>query len=155
MSNSAEARAREIKRLAWLLDDAIRLPGGYRVGVDGIIGLVPGIGDAVGLAASTYILLRARRFGLPGSVMARMAGNVLLELVVGAVPVAGDLFDFVFKANRRNVALMEKYFADAPRTRRRSRAAVVATAVLAGVVIVAAFYGAVTLLQWLWNLAQG
>jgi Domain of unknown function (DUF4112) len=102
----AAARAR-LQRLAWLLDSAIPLPGGYRVGLDGLIGLVPGLGDVVGALLSSYIVVEAARLRVPGSVLLRMLFNLALELVVGALPVVGDLFDVAFKANERNVRLIE------------------------------------------------
>ena len=99
-------RAR-LKRVAWLLDSAIPLPGGYRIGLDGLIGLVPGLGDVVAALLSSYIVVEAARLRVPASVLLRMGLNVALELIIGAVPVAGDLFDFAFKANERNVRLLE------------------------------------------------
>lgn len=99
-------RAR-LKRLAWLLDSAIPLPGGYRIGLDGLIGLVPGLGDVVAALLSSYIVLEAARLRVPASVLLRMGLNVALELIIGAVPVVGDLFDLAFKANERNVRLLE------------------------------------------------
>ncbi|OYD24999.1 DUF4112 domain-containing protein [Oceanimonas baumannii] len=108
--NQQETRAK-LDRLAWLLDSAIRLPGGLRIGLDGMMGLIPGVGDLAGALFSSYILLQAARMKVPVSVLARMAFNILLELVIGSIPVLGDLFDFFFKANRRNVRLMEKYLA--------------------------------------------
>ncbi len=109
-----EHARRRLDRIAWWLDDAFRLPGGYRVGLDGFIGLVPGIGDAAGLVASSYVILQAYRLGAPAPMLMRMTGNVVLELLVGVVPVLGDLFDFVFKANRRNVTLLTESFTAAP-----------------------------------------
>jgi hypothetical protein len=103
------AAIRRLDRFSWLLDSAIRLPGGFRIGVDGIIGLVPGLGDLAAAGLSSYIILEAARMKLPGRVLARMGLNVLLELVVGVIPIFGDLFDFAFKANRRNVRLMTDY----------------------------------------------
>jgi hypothetical protein len=102
----AAVRAR-LKRVAWLLDSAIPLPGGYRIGLDGLIGLVPGLGDVVAALLSSYIVVEAARLRVPASVLLRMGLNVALELIIGAVPVAGDLFDFAFKANERNVRLLE------------------------------------------------
>lgn len=104
--HQAAVRAR-LKRLAWLLDSAIPLPGGYRIGLDGLIGLVPGLGDVVAALLSSYIVVEAARLRVPASVLLRMGLNVALELIIGAVPVAGDLFDFAFKANERNVRLLE------------------------------------------------
>ncbi|MBM7454985.1 hypothetical protein HNR62_000835 [Oceanisphaera litoralis] len=108
-STDHEATVRRLERLSWLLDSAIRLPGGFRVGLDGIIGLVPGIGDLAGAGLSSYIILEAARMKLPAGVLARMGLNVLLELSIGIIPLFGDLFDFAFKANRRNVRLLNEY----------------------------------------------
>ncbi|MBO1519106.1 DUF4112 domain-containing protein [Oceanisphaera sp. DM8] len=100
---------RRIERLAWLLDAGIRLPGGFRIGLDGIIGLIPGIGDLVGAVLSSYIVVEAARLKVPLRIRARMVLNILIELVVGVLPIAGDLFDFAFKANLRNVGLLNAY----------------------------------------------
>jgi len=97
-----------LRHLAELLDSAIPLPGGYRIGLDGLIGLIPGVGDAVGACAGAYIVVRAAQLGASTATLVRMIWNVILETLVGAVPVLGDLFDFVWKANNRNVALLEK-----------------------------------------------
>lgn len=113
-------RAR-LRRLAWLLDSSIRLPGGYRVGMDGILGLVPGIGDLFAALLSSYIVAEAARLRVPGSVLLRMVSNIGLELVIGLVPVVGDLFDFVFKANERNVRLIENWLDEPGKTQRESR----------------------------------
>jgi hypothetical protein len=111
--------------MAWLLDNSIPLPGGFRIGVDAIIGLIPGIGDAIGALISVYILNEARALGAPRSVLLRMSGNVLIETLVGAIPFAGDLFDAGFKANMRNIALLERYHLDPTGSARSSRAFVV------------------------------
>lgn len=97
-----------VRGLARLLDSSIALPGGYRIGIDGLIGLVPGIGDAAAASISAYIVIQAARLGASTTTLIRMMGNILLELLVGIVPVLGDLFDFVWKANNRNVALLER-----------------------------------------------
>ncbi|MDX1625882.1 MAG: DUF4112 domain-containing protein [Wenzhouxiangellaceae bacterium] len=110
MADSAptdEALSR-VRQLARLLDSSIRLPGGYRIGLDGLIGLIPGIGDAAAASISAYIVIQAARMGAPTTTLIRMMGNILLELLVGIVPVLGDLFDFAWKANNRNVALLER-----------------------------------------------
>lgn len=119
--SDAEAR---LQRLAWLLDSAFPLPGGFRIGLDGLIGLVPGIGDVAGAIMSSYLIYEARRMNAPQSVLLRMVGNVLIETVVGAIPLLGDVFDFAFKANQRNVGLLTKYRLDPRRTVTHSRWAV-------------------------------
>lgn len=103
-----EARKR-VQRLARLMDSSIRLPGGYRIGFDGLIGLVPGVGDLATAGVSCYIIVQAARAGVPTRVLARMVWNVGLDAVIGSVPLVGDLFDFAFKANLRNARLMEAY----------------------------------------------
>lgn len=115
-------------RIAKLLDETFTVPGtDLRVGIDGLIGLIPGIGDALGAALSSSVLFIAARAGVSTSVLLRMAGNVLVELAVGAIPVVGDLFDFAWKANRKNAELLERAMDDPKRAGRNS------TALLAGV----------------------
>jgi Domain of unknown function (DUF4112) len=100
--------------LATVFDTAFILPGtNVRFGVESILRLVPGIGDAIASALSCYLLYEAHRLGVPRLLFARMAANVALEGLVGAVPLAGDAFDVFFRANRRNVALLRKHFARA------------------------------------------
>jgi hypothetical protein len=98
--------------LATAFDTAFILPGtNVRFGVESLLRLIPGIGDVIASALSCYLLYEARRLGVPRLLFARMAGNVALEALVGAVPLAGDAFDVFFRANRRNVALLRKHFA--------------------------------------------
>jgi hypothetical protein len=119
-TSSAE-RIRRLRSLAWLLDNSIPLPGGLRVGLDAVIGLVPGIGDAIGAVISAYIVNEARSLGAPRSVLMRMTGNILIEAIVGSIPFAGDIFDAAYKANMRNLALLERYQLDPVGSRRSSR----------------------------------
>ena len=136
----AGERLRRLRGIAWLLDNSIPLPGGYRIGIDAIIGLVPGIGDAIGALLSAFILNEARSLGAPRSVLMRMTGNVALETLIGAIPFAGDLFDAAFKANMRNLALLERYHLDPTGSRRNSAWFVVGFSALL-VLIVAAMVG--------------
>lgn len=104
------ARAARIRRIATLMDDSIRIPLiGRRIGLDGLVGLIPGVGDAVSGAVSVYLILEAARAGARKRALARMALNAGLDSLVGAIPVVGDLFDLAFKANLRNarIALAE------------------------------------------------
>lgn len=119
-ADSAE-RARRLRAIAWLMDNSIPLPGGFRIGLDAIIGLVPGVGDAIGAVISAYIINEARSMGAPRSVLLRMMSNVMLETLIGAIPFAGDLFDAAFKANTRNLALLAQYQLDPVGSRRGSR----------------------------------
>lgn len=104
------ARLAKLRRLAWLLDAAFVLPGTkFRFGIDGIVGLAPGIGDTLMGLTSLYIVWEARKLGLPVGKLARMVGNVGVETLAGSVPVVGDLFDAAFKANLRNIAIIEEH----------------------------------------------
>lgn len=103
----SEGHLRQLRALARLLDSSIPLPGGYRIGLDGLIGLIPGFGDAVGASLSAYIVWRAAQVGASWTTLLRMAGNVLIDGFVGLIPILGDLFDFAFKANQRNMELLE------------------------------------------------
>jgi hypothetical protein len=104
----ADARTR-VHRLARLMDSSIRLPGGFRMGIDGLIGLVPVIGDPAAAGTSFYIVAEASRAGVAASVLVRMVLNVALDAVVGAIPLLGDVIDVAFKANLRNARLMDRY----------------------------------------------
>ena len=101
-------KLRNLERISSVMDSSIRLPGGYRIGWDGIIGLIPGIGDLVGMGVSLYIMAGAMRLGASRMTMLRMLGNVALESTVGAIPVFGDLFDLAFKANSRNMKILNR-----------------------------------------------
>ena len=102
------AEFKRLKQMARVLDSAITLPGGFRIGLDGMVGLIPGIGDAIGASAATYIVIRAAQMGASTTSLIRMMWNIILEAIVGAVPLLGDLFDFIWKANDKNIALLEK-----------------------------------------------
>jgi len=101
---------RRLARLAWLLDSSIPVPGTrFSIGLDALIGLVPVVGDLVGVLLSCYILGEAARLGASRGVLARMALNIALEGVIGVVPLAGDLFDAAWKANQRNLRLLNEW----------------------------------------------
>src|SRR6186713_1176936 len=130
---SGVARARGLARL---LDDLIRVPGtNIGIGLDPIIGLIPGVGDVLGGVMSSYILLVAAQEGAPTSVLVRMLGNIALDSLVGIVPVLGDLFDVGVKSNRRNVDLLERYLGSPKETKAASRG-VVALILLAAVLLI-------------------
>jgi hypothetical protein len=142
-------RLERLRRIATLLDNAVPIPGTkYRVGLDPILGLIPGIGDAIGAAMAGYILVEAVRFGVPRSVLVRMLLNVGLDTAVGAVPGLGDLFDFVWKADAKNLALLHEHLGRPVAARRASRRVV--ALVVAAVALLAA--GAVALVVLLSQL---
>ena len=107
-----EERVARLDVLANLLDTAFILPGtNVRFGFDALIGLVPGIGDAITTAISLYIVLEARQLGAPAHLILRMLANVVVDGFVGAVPLVGDAFDVLWRANRRNVWLLREWLA--------------------------------------------
>jgi hypothetical protein len=101
---------RRLEAFADVLDARFRVPGtGWRFGLDSIVGLVPGVGDAATAAVALWVLWQSHRLGASKAVLARMAGNVALDAVFGSVPLVGDIFDATFKSNRRNVALLRRH----------------------------------------------
>jgi hypothetical protein len=109
-AQSRAARIARIDALATLLDTAFIVPGtNIRFGVDAMIGLIPGIGDVITTAMSLYIVREARALGVPHHLIVRMLGNVALDGIVGAVPLLGDVFDVMWRANRRNIALLRNH----------------------------------------------
>jgi hypothetical protein len=105
------AVARNLERIAWLMDRAIKVPGTkITLGLDALLGLVPVGGDVLtGLVQVALVLVALKYYRVPRHVAARMAGNVLLDVAVGAIPLLGDMFDVVFKANTKNLKLLEPY----------------------------------------------
>lgn len=126
--------------MTWLLDDAFGVPGTrLRFGLEPVVGLVPWLGDLVSAAFGLWIVVEGARAGLPRVVVGRMLVNSLLDLTVGAIPLLGDAFDFVYKSNTRNLRLLQR-FADDPdaSTREQWLFVAVALTILAGALLVVA-----------------
>jgi uncharacterized protein DUF4112 len=110
MPSRADRNLETLRRWAGLLDNAFRVPGTQiRFGLDPILGLFPGIGDLATPVLSVLILVHGARVRVPKVVLARMVLNALIDFVVGAIPVLGDLFDFGWKSNAWNLALLERH----------------------------------------------
>jgi hypothetical protein len=108
------ATLNRIRKLSRLMDTAIGIPGTkFRIGLDPIIGLVPGAGDIVDTAFSAYLIYLATRFNIPQKTLGKMIYNIGLEAVVGSVPLVGDIFDAFYKSNMRNLALLEAHLEEA------------------------------------------
>ena len=103
-----------IERAARLFDTSIGLPGGFKIGIDGLVGLIPGIGDIIMGISSAYIVREANKLNLPKGTISRMVLNIIIDSGVGLIPLAGDIFDFFFKANTKNVNLAREAFGMAP-----------------------------------------
>lgn len=105
-----DAAWERLETVARLMDRAFTIPGtGIRFGLDNLIGLVPGIGDAVGAVVSLWVVAEARRLGAPKTLVARMLANVAIDGLAGSVPLVGDIFDVAFKANIRNLELLRQH----------------------------------------------
>lgn len=112
-SIATDVRLERLRRLARWLDSGIRVPGTqFRIGLDPILGLVPGVGDAAGAIMACAILVEAVRRGVPRYLLIGMATNIAIDATIGAIPVAGDVFDMAWKANERNFSLLERHIAE-------------------------------------------
>ena len=120
-AGDSERRLKRLRALAWMLDRSIPL-GRWRIGLDPIIGLLPGAGDWIGAVLSLYVVYESARLGAPARLLARMGGNILVDVLIGTIPLVGDLFDFAWQANSRNLALIENHYrAGLPRDRLKPR----------------------------------
>lgn len=119
-----------------MLDEAIRIPGtNIRIGLDALLGLLPGGGDVAGGLFSGLIILQAARVGAPTAVLGRMLANVAIDVVVGTIPLLGDLFDVAWRSNSRNVRLLDAW-RERPTSTKRASAATVAAIIVALLVLI-------------------
>lgn len=144
-----------LRKFARLMDEAFPLPGtNIRVGLDAVIGLIPGIGDVVGGVLSTWIVVGALRHRVPPSIIARMVLNICIDLLFGAVPVAGDVFDFLFEENMKNMRLLEKHRDRRQPPRSTTQIALVAALILAFILLIALLLVAAVVALVVWLIAQ-
>jgi len=144
-----------IRALTHVLDDAIVIPGTQiRFGLDPILGLLPGGGDAIGSVMSVYIVAECLRLGLPKATLGRMLSNLLIDTVVGSVPIAGDIFDVGWKANSQNLKLIEAHLNDpAPQTAADQRFIFLIALGLLGILAIALVLTTllVAAIGWIWR----
>lgn len=138
-------RTATLRRLTWLLDDAIRLPLGFRMGLDALIGLVPGLGDLVGGGAALYGIGVAWKLGAPPLVLTRMVMNASIDALLGSIPLLGDLWDVGFASHRRNLAILERWL-ERPHAAHRNS---VWALVIAGASLIAVLLGAFAFAIWM------
>lgn len=152
-SRVRRSRARA-QKIAWLLDGALRLPGTkFRFGLDSIIGLIPGVGDVIGLLLGATLLYEAVRVGAPRALLAKMVGNAATDALGGLVPGIGDLFDFAFRSNRRNANLLLEHL---DRIEAQPASAGRGGSRLLAMLLISVFLlAAVALLAWVWSLWLG
>jgi uncharacterized protein DUF4112 len=122
LETRSDPRLERLRALAQLMDGGLGVPGTrFRFGLDPIIGLIPGIGDAIGAIVSVFIVFQAARLGTPKATLVRMMSNIGLDTIVGEIPLLGDLFDFGWKSNLRNIALLEQHLQQPVTAQRTSR----------------------------------
>jgi hypothetical protein len=143
----SQRRLQRLRRLSWVLDRSIPI-GRWRIGLDPIIGILPGAGDWIGAVLSLYVVYESARLGAPAHLLARMGGNILVEALVGTIPLLGDLFDFAWQANSRNLALIESHHSKVRTTGLKPRPMTSIWLMLAAVcvVVIAVVTGLVVLL---------
>jgi hypothetical protein len=152
----ATVATERLRDLARVLDEAIRIPGtNIRVGLDALLGLLPGGGDVAGGLFSGLIILQAARAGAPTPILGRMLANVAVDVVIGAIPLLGDLFDVAWRANTRNVRLLDSWRERPVSTKRAS--ALTVGAILAGLLllVVLAVWGSIAMFGALFDLLRG
>ena len=147
----ADERLRWVERIARLMDSQFQLPGTrFRFGLDPLLGLLPIVGDLSSTAVSVALLLTMLRHGASGAVVVRMAFNIFIDTVVGAIPILGNVFDFAYKSNERNVALLRRHYAEG---RHQGSGKGLVALLLLGFLVVFGLvgWGSVVLLRELWQ----
>lgn len=149
--SDADERLRWVARVAKLMDSQFKLPGtGFRFGLDPLLGLIPIVGDLSSTAVSVALLLTMFRHGASGAVVVRMAFNIFLDTIVGAIPLVGNVFDFAYKSNERNVALLRRHYAEGKHTGSGKGLLVLLLVAFAGLLGLVG-WGSAVLLRWGWR----
>ncbi|MFT6100632.1 MAG: hypothetical protein ACJAYF_003193 [Arenicella sp.] len=143
---------KRLDNLAWALDSVVPLPGGFRLGLDGLIGLVPVVGDGITALLSSYVIGEGVRNGAPKSVILKMLANLLVDTVIGAIPFFGDVFDVVNRSNYKNVNLLRSYLDKPVEVKRASRLWVAMVVVGVISIIAASLWAFFSILTWLVGL---
>src|SRR5688500_12802239 len=160
MDDKGRPELERLRAITRLFDQAFVVPGTrWRFGIDALFGLIPGLGDIAGAMVAVYALRVARGLGAPAPVQLRMLGNIAVDALVGTVPVIGDLFDFVYKAQTRNLALLDAWLDTPHETERRSRRGIVLLPLMVLLVFVTLTVLGIWVLflafQWLMRLGAG
>ena len=146
----------QVELIADVLDRAIRIPGtNMRVGIDPLLGLIPGVGDVIGAGVSGYTMLLAARLGAPKSVLVRMLANVAIDSAIGAIPAVGDLFDFAWKSNSKNVDLLREHVGRPVEARKTSMGFLALMLLLLVLLLIGAVWAAVQVVQFLASVTIG
>jgi len=138
-----------------MLDSAVRIPGTQiRIGAESVFGIIPVVGDVAGAALSGYIVLASARLGAPPSTIIRMLVNIGIDTIVGAVPILGDMFDVAYRANMRNVELLDSHLGESPQTRRANWWVIIGVLAVLLLLSIGAIALALAILRFLAGLAM-
>ncbi len=145
-----------LRSLSTLLDNSITIPGtSYRIGLDPFLGLLPGVGDYAGAAISAFIVIQGARLGASKTTLTRMVTNIIIESFAGSVPIVGDIFDASWKANLKNVALLENHVASSTRREKADSWFVFLLLAVLALVVILTTTIFVLILSFLWQVIQG
>jgi len=149
---SPSAHIQRVRKISRLLDTQFELRG-IRFGIDPILGLFPGIGDLITSALSFYLIHLAWQLNAPPVLLLRMGVNVMIENLMDLIPFIGNVFDFFWKSNERNLRLLEKYLVNPKRSERVSYLVIILIGLLVLTVLILSFYFTFELLMAIWNFA--
>jgi Domain of unknown function (DUF4112) len=153
---SQAASLRRLRRISHLLDNAIPIPGTkYRIGLDPILGLIPGGGDLIGSIFAGYVVFKSAQMGVPRETLVQMATNIVFDTVAGTVPVAGDLFDVAWKANVKNIELLDAHLGSPEPGKKADWLFVVALLLGLMLIVGGIIFLSVTLLGWVFRVITG
>ena len=155
-NKSQAASLRRLRRISHLLDNAIPIPGTkHRIGLDPILGLIPGGGDLLGSVFAGYVVFKSAQMGVPQETLLKMAANIVFDTVAGTVPVAGDLFDVAWKANVKNIELLDAHLGS-PEQGKKADWLFVAALLLGLILIVGSvIFLSVMIFGWLFRVFTG
>jgi hypothetical protein len=150
LAPESDSRLQRVRRLAHWLDDGIRIPGTrFRIGADPIFGLVPVVGDLIGAFLGAILVVQGARLGVPLPTLLRLIWNLVVDALLGAVPILGDLYDAVAKVNLRNLALLERSLTEPHLARRADRAYLLGITLILGLTLIGLLAGSFLLVRWL------
>jgi hypothetical protein len=155
-NQSHVASLRRLRRISHLLDNAIPIPGTrYRIGLDPILGLIPGGGDLIGSIFAGYIVFKSAQMGVPQETLIQMAANIVFDTVAGTVPVAGDLFDVAWKANVKNIELLDAHLGSPEQGKKADWLFVVALLLGLMLIVGGVIFLSVMLFGWVFKALTG
>ena len=148
-----QRKVSRLHRISHVLDKAIPIPGTkWRIVLDPILGLIPGGGDTIAGALSAYIIIESARMGLNRKVIGQMVANVLLDSLAGSVPVVGDVFDVTWKANVRNIELLEHHLHYTPENKKVNRLFLIGLSIVLILIVIGFTLLTLALVTWLWKI---